>query len=248
MLKLERDIHTRQVCIRANRGNRLFTKLFLMALFVYILLHAAFFMIFRIDKGQENYPLLILPPVSVHATQEYTDAPEEYSITEYEVNQLLKQSYFAPLPSPITIPPISSMKQKEFVHPEIQADTPPLFSTLETEFLLNELIPVKVFLPMPEIDLRISGELSQAYNEELRGNFLGKVIEVLSNQVEQTRYTFDVIVESKTGRVIWYEKHQDIPQEMEDLLLSLNFEKNPDRFITKGHIEILKTQPMREHD
>lgn len=248
MLKLERDKHTRQVCIRTNRGEKLFTNLFLTALVAAITLHAAFFLIFRIDKGHENYPHLILPPVSVHAIPQQNEPTEHHSLTEYEANVLAKQSFYEPVPSPITIPPISSQTRADFVYAQIHAKKTDLFSSLETEFLLSELYPVEITIPIPQVTIHISGPLKELSYQEQSHPMLNTVIDLPIDEIEQARYTFSVIVDSRSGKVIWYEKDHEAPEELEDLLLALNFEKSEETIITKGHVEILTTNQQRKHD
>jgi hypothetical protein len=252
MLKLERDKQTHQVTIQATKSNRLFTNLFVTALIIAVSLHLAFFLVFRIDKGHENYPDLILPPVTVHVIPHQAGSPEHYTLTDYEAQALAKKSQYEPQPSQIIIPPISQMVQTTFTTSEIHTIDYSIFRTLETEYLLKEHYPLVVSIPTPRITLHISGPLSALSTKEPIHSIFEEVIDIPFDHLEQLRHTFDVIVDNATGKIMWYEKQEE-PQyehetiQPEDILLALSFEPDTGRLITRGHIEVITTS-IRKYD
>lgn len=248
MLKLERDIHTRQISIRTIRGETLFTNLFLTALAVAASLHLAFFLIFRIDKGRQNYPNLILPPVTVHAAPHPLEPSNQYSTTEYEAETLARKNSFEPLPSPITIPPIALRGPASFIPAEIPINDLSLFNVLETEYLLTEQFPITVLVPMPRLRLHISGPLKEIAYETQKLPVFEETLALPLDQIKESRYLFDVIVENLSGKIIWYEKRGEVPQEVEALLLALDFKSSEQGFFTRGEIEITVTEKGSTND
>lgn len=247
MLKLERDTHTRQVYIRTAKGEALFNGLFLTALVSAVIIHAAFFFIFRIDKGHEDYPDFILPPITVHAAPQPSEMEENYSLTEYEAHVLAKQSSYEPAPSLLAVPPISSQLTAEFIYTEMPTDEMERFNPLETEFLLKELTPIEVEIPVPRTRIKLSGPIRDMVDMEFELPAEHDTILLPVHQIKQSRYSFDVIVDSDSGKVIWYDKYQNTPREIEELLLTLSFPISHDR-IAKGQLEILVTSQLEEND
>lgn len=250
MLRLTRDFQTRQISIRTTGRETVFTQGLLIAFAMALILHLAFFFIFRIAKGRDNYPHLVFAPVTVYAAPQHADSSGYYSLTEYEAQALAKKSTYEPLPSPVTIPPIFSKKIAK-----VDMDVGLLFKTLETEYLLKELFPLAIEIPIPSVSLHIVGPLQEiAYQMPALPNW-EKIVTLPVDQIKQFRYIFDVIVENASGKIIWYERQK--PQvvaahdhSIEELLLLLTFAPNSKGFITKGEIEILvtHTQKMKKND
>lgn len=252
MLKLERDDKTQQVRIYTTRSQSLFTQAFVTALIVATSLHLAFFLLFRVSTGQTNYPHLLLPPVTVQAVPNTMDSANNYALTEYELNSIAKRIAYEPRPSPITIPPIAQHQQSTLLPSTLSLADDEIFASLETEYLLTEQLNISFAFPSPRTHIHISGPLGERPLKMHDIPQLKETIILPLSHIEQHKYSYDVIVDNDSGKIIWFQPndlygHHHV-NETEQLLLALNFEKSTKTSTTKGHIEITTTSERSDHD
>ena len=253
MLKLERDKQTKQVTIHARKGESLFTNIFVAALIAALSLHLSFFLLFRISKGQYDYPSLVLPPVTVHAIHNPVEESMQYSLTDHEAKTLAKRNAYEPQPLPITIPRIAPQTHTLLIPSTISGSRESLFLTSDTKYLIESMDAADILIPLPRLELSVSGPLRAVATFHKDLPIFTEMMTLPIDRFIQERYIYNVLVDNSTGKVIWFEKLGDHSlsyesASLEEILLALNFEVDSQALVTQGLIEMTTTRSTQDCD
>lgn len=226
MLKLERTAHNQHIAIAIKDREYLFTQPFQLALAIAIGIHLFFLLLFQITPIQFNFRPILFPPTTAEAI-----LGSESGLIAAPLNEKIPAKYAFleredPKPHFQEIPHFHRARQMVAIQEKEKSENP--FFTLEQEVYQPKFPPHITPRHLPPISFVISGSLASK-------TLLHPLIQdlFLSPPVQEPfsgRIIYSVLVEEKTGEILWYEAIQrsDTPSLnafAEDLLALMRFEK-----------------------
>lgn len=241
MLKLEKDEISREIAIRLKPRDRFLNRPFIAALAMALALHFVPFMLIKIAGIRLDFPDLLLPPIVVDADPKGIE--EQNSAAEVIENTSAKRDQLEPVPLAIEVPSFERIISLPTFSERLEV--PPQdnhFWEAESKALLalSEMLAPEIALAKARIVL--SGPLGE--RKLLKALFDSGTIRGPSSQIEEKRLLYEVLVEGKSGQVVWFSRIQELPRQDlnrkgEEILKSLIFEASAEELVIPGFIEII---------
>lgn len=235
MLRLERKPFHKDVTLVWNREIGEKKKSFFWSAMAYaFFVHAIGISLVTIRLLQPTHSMENIPPISAAA---YTEEKEGgIAIADEGEGERQQRHWGIPIPTPHPLLPLPRPPHRYYQRtPTLPADnSEKLFAMLESySWPIEEDIPIS---SDKALKVRVSGELSQL---SLQSKPWKKKIFPIR---EPQRLRFHILVEGKTGKIIWYEalelsKDQSLNQEIEGLLRQTTFSLLNDSSFVEGEIE-----------
>lgn len=249
MLRLEKKARTRSIHVTMREGGRLMTPAFRQALLLALGFHLFGFMLFHVKSLDLRESGLTSPPVQVRI--DMTSEQERTVLAQVDRSKTTTRLQLEPKPSNPSLLQIPRTKIKhEIAYPrEKHPQTISPLMMLDHSHLAqsdSSLFTQKPLRQYSPVTIRVSGPLAERKIIDEGWNV--KNVRALSQKKNFTHsfISFDVKVEDKTGKIIWYKKKQTpqkktLRHEAENILHQLAFEQKNGRLITSGHVEMILT-------
>lgn len=239
MLKIEKTARNHHLEIFFRLKNRRFDRTFFKALTWALSIHILGLILFSVNPfnlGKER----ILSPTVVEADLNLPNTLASNAFAQLEGEG--QNSHIAPLPAwQPTFPEMplvaiqsqfESIKEKNSANPFISIEYDPE----------NILFSTKTLSLSPLVQMHISGELAQLQLLEKHASNLAAFSKSL-DQFKAFRTVYALQVEGRSGKVLWYApleltQNEAINQFTETVVANLRFEKDQDKFVNSGEIEI----------
>lgn len=243
MLKLERVPHNTQVNVAVRDKKHLFTGTFLKALSLAAGLHLLIFVLFHVSPIKIRWNNTSFTPIMVES--DLTLPNDGLVIASANLNPKPRTSLLEPKPSlPILrdAPAYQAAGQMEFISEKNLLNNP--FTGIEKEIYQPAFSPAQQSSPTQPLTVVIAGNLA---SKQLLGSGISQQIASslpgLLKQRESTRAIYSVLVDGRTGRIIWIEQlqktnHGKLERISETILENLQFAPDEKSFVTAGEIEL----------
>lgn len=242
MLKIYREKNF-EINLLENKISRQLKSRLLLSFLIAISFHLLFFFFFKIHlpkiyETEESKSFITIPLESFYN--------EDHSkLFEIDVQSNLIENFITPKYQEMILPNLG-IDRINFMNPFVENKVEILWDEI-LNFPLHTLtkeLSQPLSLPHPEYQIKVYGLLSNKIIKFPKS----KIIQASYKEVYKKSFHYDVIVDNKMGKIIWFELKNKIN---DDLLTDKNnkllkeilfdFDKRDD-FITKGEIEILWTE------
>ncbi|MGA8163681.1 MAG: hypothetical protein WB791_01495 [Waddliaceae bacterium] len=256
MLRLEKTGKNRPIHVRMRESGRLVTPAFRQAFLLALGFHLLGFFFFHVSSLDVGDCGVIFPPVQVKI--EFASEQEAMVIAQLETEKTRTEFGLAPQPSNPGFLPL----------PRADIQHEAAYSQEKHSRDVSVMPPADNFFPDPAVNLYFERHCSLLFPEKLRVQQKPAAIRVSGplgerkiidegwrakqrksggkKNLRQAFASFDIKVEDKTGKIIWYKKKQTVQEktlrhEAENILRRLTFEQQERGLITSGNVEIAMT-------
>lgn len=242
MLKLERTSHDHDVSITFRNKEHVFTRSFLTAFTVALIIHLGLILIFHISPLKIRWSNTPSSPIVI-----------ETDLAHHENNLVLANISPEALPNnilltaPASLPYLPSTPiystHRQIEHSEKSQAIDDLFNEIEKEIYLPTFSPASRTSYLEPISILISGPLA---SKTLINDPSAKEHQINISELNIQRpqlLFYSVLVDEQSGRVFWHEPLQKIDNSsLETLATSMIYEMQfapkPSAFVVAGQIEL----------
>lgn len=234
MLRLERKSYDPLVHVLFRDKESLFTRSFATAFILALAIHLGLFILFRISCLKILSGVSTLPPIHVEADIALKEAA---AVADIESNVLSIQGIPIPFPSHPELsnhPTFLAVRPTEYIkEPDISENS---FIGIEKSVYSPDPTP-PIGRPKAPIELVVSGPLA---SQAIVFDGLNRLAPAIQGAL---RAVYNVLVDGRSGRVVWFEPKQttnmpSIDRLAESILRGLLFASDAATVATAGEIEL----------
>lgn len=254
MLKLEKKSHHCPVNVSLRDSGRLLTPNFLRALALAIGVHLLWLVIFQVKPFRIRYAETVFPPTQVNV--DFAQGQDGTALAQLEGESLTSQPFLEP---ELSSPELPQMQQatlkRDLAYPKSTLFPDDPFSLIEERINTYDLLSFSSSsssIGKSPIIVKVSGELAtrKLLNKEWN---IQELLTRYSDGKKQIVAAYHVKVEEKTGKIFWHVLSEPLEKKKlgeigETVLDQIQFQPNPQGFISSGTVEIAFTLEDRDYD
>jgi len=236
MLKLEKISRDRQISVIVRDKECFFTRSLIIALAIAAGIHFLFLVVFNISPFKIRLSQIIFPPVQV----EVDASPKDTAIlAQVDTPKPIASGLPTQRPSlPIMheYPTFLAAQNADYIKENRREGNP--FLAIEND-ITSPSFPSGGNTSLPPLSIVVSGLLADI--PVLDDGLKGKKVPGIKASINQRRVVFDVLVEGRSGSVIWFQpvqltENSTADRFVETIIREMQFHKGS-YFVTAGEIE-----------